>query len=120
MEYIFIFALGWFVGHTVLLWRFKQQIKKIAQSLGLSVENSNSNDEDETDIPPLCVVERHGEELYLFDKRTNVFYCQASTLEELAESLCKNRKIDLACVVDDQKKFWFVKGKIETQVANES
>jgi hypothetical protein len=117
-ELIIMFSLGWFIGNQILLWRMRRHIMKIADKLGLDIEEA-CDEEDET-VPPLCITEKQGNQLYLYDKKTNAFYCQAPTLEELAEAMANHRKIDLAFVVHDQQKFWFVNGKIEPAVANES
>lgn len=52
----------------------------------------------------------------LYETKTNTFMCQGNTLEELAEKLLENNKIDLAFVKHDKKHFVFASGKIKGEI----
>jgi hypothetical protein len=121
-ELVIAFLLGWFLSHWYLIFRLRHALKKIAEKMGWSLEDLQNTDDDEdiAKLPPMCVVERIGDQLFLYNKHTNAFYCQADTLESLAEALYANKKIDIACITSQDQKFWFVKGKIETVKLNES
>jgi hypothetical protein len=116
LELLCVFALGWFLGQKFLIYSMRKIVEQHAKDLGIDLDA-----EEQESLPPRCVIEKHGEQLYLYDKDTNDFYCQAYTLEALAEALYNNRKIDLASITIKDKKVWFVKGKISNTVQlNES
>ncbi len=112
------FALGWIIGRSVLLASLQNLIKDYADATGIDLQSKLDAK------VPICIIESEGNELYLYDKNTNAFYCQAPSLNELAENLKKNKNIDLAFVIQvigDTPKVWmFKEGKVELAKLNES
>lgn len=108
LTFIAFFALGWFLGRQVLLFSLRSLISDYAESKGV---NLNTN-------IPICVIEAEGTELYLYDRDTKAFYCQAPTIAELAINLQKNKNINTAFavqIIDDTPKVWmFKEGKYES------
>lgn len=106
--FLAFFALGWFLGRQVLLFSLRSLISDYAESKGV---NLNTN-------IPICVIESEGTELYLYDRDTNAFYCQAPTIAELAINLKKNKNINTAFaiqIIGDTPKVWmFKEGKFES------
>ena len=71
--------------------------------------------ETKLEIPQLSV-ENVSNVYLLYETKTNTFMCQGNTLEELAEKLLENNKIDLAFVKHDKKHFVFASGKIKGEI----
>lgn len=71
--------------------------------------------ETKIEIPRLNV-ENVSNVYLLYETKTNTFMCQGKTLEELAEKLLENNKIDLAFVKHDKKHFVFASGKIKGEI----
>ena len=71
--------------------------------------------ETKIEIPRLNV-ENVSNVYLLYETKTNTFMCQGNTLEELAEKLLENNKIDLAFVKHDKKHFVFASGKIKGEI----
>jgi hypothetical protein len=114
---IAFFILGWLIGRELLLIGLRKLIMRTANERGIDL------DAPETSIP-ICIVERTEHQLYLYDKKTNKFYCQAETLDELAINLKKNAQINVAFVIElvnDVPKLWLFKdGKSEPAKLNET
>lgn len=68
-------------------------------------------------IIPVCVAECVEQNYYLYEKDTDKFMCQASSLEELPKSLFDTKKINLALVMfpteTNNESFWIINGKIK-------
>lgn len=117
LYYIVFFILGWFLGREVLLISLRKVIIKSAKERGIDLD---------APVPaiPICVLERTKNQLYLYDKNTSKFYCQAETLDELASNLKNNAHIDVAFVIElvnDAPKLWLFKdGKSEPAELNET
>jgi hypothetical protein len=66
---------------------------------------------------PVCVAECVGQTYYLYEKDTDKFMCQASSFEELPQSLFDTRKINLALVLfptaSNSDNYWIINGKIK-------
>lgn len=60
-------------------------------------------------------VEQHGELLYLFDKESDNFICQGSSVQELCDLAKKNKNVNLAAVMHGDKVFAFKDG-VSTEV----
>jgi hypothetical protein len=52
----------------------------------------------------------------LYSKDTGDFTGQACTVEELAENLYKFDKVKYALVKHNNQQYWFVEGKVETDL----
>jgi len=113
--FLMFFALGWFIGRSVLIASLRNLIKDYDVT-GIDLENNQRK-------IPICTIESEGNELYLYDKDTNAFYCQAPSLSELAINLKKNRNIDIAFAIQmigNSPKVWmFENGKVESAKLNE-
>lgn len=65
---------------------------------------------------PTLYTEVAGNILYLYEKETNNFQCQAMSIEELAKALLDVRAIEIAKVVHDNKEIWFVTGDVLDEI----
>lgn len=111
---LFGFVFGWFIGQFILIRKLRTVLLDNADKFGIDTAER---------AVPICVVEKVNNQLYLYDKETNKFYCQAPTLEELAVNLHKDARIDVALVVesiDANAIVWLFKnGKREPAKINE-
>jgi hypothetical protein len=82
------------------------QLKKLVKLIEKKVRDSI----------PTMFTEIDGNTVYLYDKKTNNFQCQAATIEELAERLLEVRKIELAKVTHNNKEIWFVTGEVLDEI----
>jgi len=66
---------------------------------------------------PFCIAEYEDGNYYLYDKESQAFLCQSSTMAGLAEELSNNRKINIAFVLYptgiSNLMFWFIRGKVK-------
>jgi hypothetical protein len=60
-------------------------------------------------------VEKANNILYLYEKNTDNFICQGSTLEELATLAQKYKNIKYACVLNGDEVYAFVDGVVKTE-----
>ncbi len=108
---------GFLLGHQWAILRLQKVLRQYAKENGIHLEG------EPKPSMVVCVVEFENQQYYLYDKNTNSFYCQASSLEDLALALYKDKKIDQALVVEtygNSQKFWLFKnGKSEPAKLNE-
>lgn len=65
---------------------------------------------------PIMYTEKDGNTLYLYDKETNGFQCQAFSLDDLAKEFSSVRKVFIAKVIHEDKELWFVEGDVLDEV----
>ncbi len=122
--YANIFALGWISCQAYIAWKLRRALKKVAEDNNMSLEElANTFFETQgiqTNIVkvPNFFTETNGNSILLYNKDTGDFIGQAYTVEELAENLYKFDKIKLALVNHNEKQYWFVEGKVETEAKN--
>ena len=81
------------------------------------------HDDNKTALIPILLLEYEKGNYYLFEQKTNAFWGQATTLEELAEFVNQYKKTSLACVLQKENELltplWFIDGKVEILNPNE-
>ena len=96
-------------------------MKEVAEEQGLDLEKElgivKANEENKVDKVYKLKVEQHGDMLYLFDKESDDFICQASSVQELAKLASEYKKINLAAVMHGDKVFAFKDGTSTEVVA---
>lgn len=112
-DIIMIFAVGWILGSNFTMFRLRKEVENLARNIELVKTNDST-------IPKLIVAETevHGNVLYLYDKDNDVFLCQGTSLDDLAEKTKSWHKINYACVKHLDSVYWFIDGKVKTK--NES
>ena len=113
-DYIVVFCIGWILSSYYTTIKLRILLRNIAKEAGIKVEEH----EEKRIMIPILVTESHEGMLLLYDRKNN-FYCQATTLEELAKNLLANKNIRVAHIVHNQKTFWFVEGQVKENL-NES
>jgi hypothetical protein len=104
--------IGYFIGYSSVIWKLRQFIKDAALAQGIKVNKDFTVTEehpDKTEVRKL-EVEQVDDVLYLYDRETKDFVCQASTIDELAKACRDYKNILLATVIHDNKVFMFVNG----------
>lgn len=56
--------------------------------------------------------ETHQGQIYAFDIYDDTFIAQGNSIDDLADTAYKFRKVDLAFVNHNKEEFWFVNGKV--------
>jgi len=116
------FMLGWVACRFYMAWKIHKTIKKIADDNGIDL-----NDMAETFLEtrgiqtsviqvPNLFTELTKNSILLYNKDTGKFIAQAETIEELAENVYKFDNIKFAYVNHNTEKFWFVEGKVRTDL----
>lgn len=112
-----VFLGGVIFGNQWTLIRLQKVIRNYADDNGIQLDGEHKPS------MVVCTLEVENNHYYLYDRNTNKFYCQGSTLEEVAIALNKDKKINHALVVETQgnnQKFWVFKdGKSEPAKLNE-
>lgn len=107
-DIIMIFAVGWILGSNFTVFKFRREVEKLTKDIDFVSKN-------DTATPKVVVAETevHEDVLYLYDKGNDVFLCQGSSLEDLAEKLIDWHKINYACVKHLDSVYWFIDGKVK-------
>lgn len=113
-----VFYFGYLVGEAVSMWRLRNIMRNLAESMGIDVDQELAKMQKEISNVKVVKIanletETHGDMIYLFDKEHNDFICQAKSVEELAKLAKEIKHIDKALVHHNDKKFIFVDGKSE-------
>ncbi len=110
-----IFAAGFVAGKLHTYFHVAKLLRDIAAHAGIDIERELKKLDSEEEKPEKLVyklmVEEHGELLYLFDKDTDEFICQGSSVQELAKLALERKKINLAAVLHGEKVFKFKDGE---------
>lgn len=101
---IYVFALGFFFG---AIW-MKRRIKNELIAHGIIKYKESKSEE----VPKL-ITEIHNNMIYVFEKGTDTFVCQANTIEELAKKIFKQNQIQFAIVEHNSSVLMFIEGKVK-------
>ena len=84
MEFILLIILSVFIGYVFGIMRTIRHLKNMVDDHDFgNVKNLQKQQ------IPLLTTEKHGDTLYLFEKETDSFMCQGSSLEDLAKKLAE-------------------------------
>ncbi len=110
-----IFAAGFVAGKLHTYFYVAKLLRDVAAHAGIDIEREFKKLDHEEVNPEKLVyklmVEKHGDLLYLFDKETDEFICQGSSVQELAKLALERKKINLAAVLHGDKVFKFKNGE---------
>lgn len=118
IDAILIFAGGYFIGKAHAYYSMVSALKRAAAEAGIDLlsEIKASTDNESVEIVEkvhLLRIEKHDETLYLYDRVSDDFLCQASTLTDLAKNAKEFKNILLASVIYGEKVFVFMNGTSE-------
>lgn len=101
---------GYIIGYSSVIWKLRNFIKEAAIAEGLKIKDDFTVAKEETNPVRKLEVEQVGDILYLYDRESRDFICQAKTVEELAKLSKDYKNIALAAVIHQNKVFMFVNG----------
>lgn len=108
MDPIITFVISFVILYFVINTGFKIYTTYQRQKLGALVKEAFIN------IIPVLYTEVENNTIYLYEKKTNKFQCQATTIEDLAKEF--GNKNYIARVFHDNKELWFVEGEVLDEV----
>jgi len=124
MELLILFAIvvvAFQAGKHYGYYKIVKLMKEVAEEQGLDLERElgiiqvREEEKNKADTVHKLQVEQHGEMLYLFDKESDNFICQGSSVQELCDLAKKHKNVNLAAVLHGDKVFAFKDG-ISTEV----
>lgn len=68
---------------------------------------------------PVMYTEVENNIIYLYEKNTNAFQCQAATIEDLAKEYSSKQNF-IAKVLHDNQELWFVEGDVLNEIIIET
>jgi hypothetical protein len=113
MEFITIFIVSFVVVYFVLRIGFKIYIKQEQNKLAELMKKVF------LEQTPVLYTEVEGNTVFLYNKETNKFQCQAATIEDLAKEYASTENF-IAKVLHDNKELWFVEGDVLDEIIIES
>ena len=113
MDPIITFVISFVVIYFVMNLAFKTYIKYQQRKLA---ELSKKFFLEQT---PVLYTELDGNTLYLYEKKTNAFQCQAATIEDLAKEYSSKENF-IVKVLHDNKELWFVEGDVLNEIIIET
>lgn len=113
----FIFWAGYQSGGAVTSYRLRHLIYKEAKRLGLTSKADQVLFDDSEETPDVLqlVVEKANNILYLYERGTDNFICQGSTIDELATLAQKYKNVKYAAVMYGEQVYAFVNGTVKTE-----
>lgn len=113
---VFSFIAGFVVGEGIVLYKLRHTIRNIAEGHGIDVDKElEKMDQEQSIIVQIhrLEVEQINNILYLYDRTTDDFVCQADNIDELAKLSKSYKNIKVATVVHNDKVFIFNDGIAE-------
>mgnify|MGYP000258139219 CR=1 FL=1 len=114
---IFVAWAAYNIGVSVTAWRLREFVYKEAKARGMvSKEHQELFEGQKEEKPKVSQlwIEKVQDIMYLYEKDTDDFVCQANTLEELANLALKYKNIKYASVMNGDDVFAFVNGSVKT------
>jgi hypothetical protein len=119
IDIIIVFSIGYFVGQVVTLFKLRNEIRQVADELGIDIDNPL---EGKVTLPTNTVrilrTEKHKDTLYLYDEENHNFVCQGDCLESLAKRIKEMDYAKIAGIIDGDNKVWFVNGIVYNTLDN--
>jgi len=125
MELLILFAIiviAFQLGKHYGYYKIVKIMKEVAEEQGVDLERElgimqvREEEKNKPEKVHKLQVEQHGELLYLFDKESDNFICQGSSVQELCDLAKKNKNVNLAAVLHGEKVFTFKDGiSVEVQ-----
>ena len=114
MDPIITFVISFFVIYFVMNLAFKTYIKYQQRKLA---DLSKKFFLEQT---PVLYTEVENNIVYLYEKKTNAFQCQAATIDDLAKEYSTSKENFIVKVLHDNKELWFVEGDVLNEIIIET
>jgi hypothetical protein len=111
--YILVFVIGFLIGEAFVLYKLRHSLRLLAESQGIDVDSELEKMDQEESVTlqiHRLQVEQINNILYLFDRTSDEFICQANDIDELAKLSKTYKNITAATVIHDNKVFLFKDG----------
>lgn len=107
IEIVVIFAIGYYVGVYVTVMKMLNLYAQLTGSELSPEDIKNVGNEELEEVYHVFQTETHNNVLYLYNKDTDLFVCQASSFEELCK-LCKEltKCSDIFVIHDDESYYY--------------
>jgi len=106
---LFVFYVGWILGQLFQLAQLRKNIKTVISIL----ENDNITIPEQSQQPIVLLnVEEVDNIILIYDRLTNEFICQATTIEEAAEKFNQLRINVAGSLTHNDNALFFIDGKI--------
>ena len=113
LEFFIVLMLGYMLGKIHAYFKIARILRDMAEAVGIDIDkelNKKQTVNPEQKIVYKLKVEAHGDMLYLFNKDTDDFICQGSSVQELAKLAKEYKNIGLAAVMYGDRVFKFTDG----------
>ena len=108
---ICIFIIGYVLGQIRAMMKIGNIIREAADNAGIDLEEELERRKQKlANTVKKLEVEQINDILYLYERDTNDFICQANSMEDLAKLANEYKNIALATVIHDNKVFMFSHG----------
>jgi hypothetical protein len=111
-DVITFLLIGYFVGQFHALFKFNKILSKV-------INDELSEDSIQIRKVFKLEVENINDQLYLFERETHDFICQATSIQELALKAKDYRNVILATVIHDNKVFMFRDGEVREYISQD-
>jgi hypothetical protein len=109
IELFVCLVVGYVIGNIHTVWK----LRRLIAEAGVDLETGLIKTPAPTTQVYKLKIESVDDILYLYNKETNDFVCQANTMEELAQTCKDYKNIMVATVIHDSKVFIFANGKYQ-------
>lgn len=118
-DIIFIFVIGYAVGNLRAYYKLRHIIYDVARREGIDVSELEESKEQKSQVKKL-EVEQINDIMYLYERDTNDFICQANSIEELAKLAKEYKNVIAATVICNERVYMFINGVSKEFKINES
>ena len=115
LTYLIVAYAGYSLGKTIAIWRMRNVIKEVAESIGFKIDETTGTiiDPDLDSKSGQYYVDNVNGLLLMYEYHSNDFICQARTVEELAKLAQKYKNVNDATVKHDNREIYFVDGDVK-------
>lgn len=113
------FVAGFVVGEGMVLYKLRHVLRTLADGHGIDVDKELEKLQKEQEQAIIIQqihrleIEQVNDMLYLYDRTSDNFVCQATSIDELAKLSKSYKNIKVATVIHDNKIFIFNDGVAE-------
>ncbi len=119
-DIICIFIIGYSVGNLRAYYKMRHIIYDVAKREGISIDDDLEDKKSTESLIKKLEVEQINDVMYLYERDTNDFICQANSIEDLAKLAKEYRNIIAATVIHNERVYMFLNGNSKEYNKNES
>ena len=117
---ILLFCIGWFLGSRLMAFKIRLILTTTCKKHNITIPGITDDSSLQKVITTNTILhtETVNGVLFLYNKTTQAFLCQANTLEEIASLYKKYHTDKLAAVIHNNKNIWFKDGEVHIDELN--